>query len=89
MASRQKVPKYVFPADGNCLTELHLGDVSITTEEISKFLLATPNLLILRSYKLVKALYELHEKEWKAKEVLVNYRLRNLDADFSYVVGIS
>ncbi|XP_065201872.1 uncharacterized protein LOC135832510 [Planococcus citri] len=82
---RQKLPKYIHQDTYHGLLELHLGTLTITTSDIATILISFPNLLILRNYKLVKALYEMYNEEWKSSGIRHRYQLRNLDADFSYV----
>lgn len=86
MSCAQKIPKYLRHGEYNELLELHLGDVNFSTQDIATLLQKFPNLLILRNYKLVKALYEMHSAEWRNGTTAKRYHLRNLDADFSYVV---
>lgn len=83
----EKIPKYLskdYQAEG--LLELHLGMVNISIDELAKLLQKLPSLILLRSYKMVKALYYLHSQDWKNGKLLKKYQLQNLDADFSYVV---
>ncbi|KAK7580599.1 hypothetical protein V9T40_001228 [Parthenolecanium corni] len=82
----EKIPKYLskdYQAEG--LLELHLGMVNISIDELAKLLQKLPSLILLRSYKMVKALYYLHSQDWKNGKLLKKYQLQNLDADFSYV----
>ena len=80
-AARQKQPAYTAG-----LTELHLGAVTVTATDICTILSSVPTLRILRHYQLVTALNLLHGEQWRRKECLPKYRLRNLDVDFSHVV---
>jgi hypothetical protein len=82
-AAHQRQP--VFSAG---LTELHLGAVTVTATDICTILSSVPTLRILRHYQLVTALNMLHGEQWRHKERLPKYRLRNLDVDFSHVVRI-
>lgn len=84
----QKIPKYLSNDNQDeGLLELHLGMVNISVDELARIIQKLPRLVLLRSYKLVKALYYLHSKEWKDGKSLTKYQLQNLDADFSYVVS--
>ncbi|KAJ9586187.1 hypothetical protein L9F63_020172, partial [Diploptera punctata] len=68
------------------LAELHLGTVQVTAADLSIILQSVPNLRLLRHYQLVTALNLLHGEQWRSKQQLPKYRLRNLDMDFSHVV---
>ncbi|PNF28148.1 hypothetical protein B7P43_G07589 [Cryptotermes secundus] len=81
-AARQKQPG----AASTGLTELHLGAVQVTATDICTILRRVPTLQMLRHYQLVTALNLLHGEQWRHKEPLPKYRLRNLDVDFSHVV---
>lgn len=69
--------------------ELHTGDVNFTVDQIATFIRKLPSLRLLRNYKLVKTLHQLHYQDWKTTrdKFSMKYLLRNLDADFSYVVS--
>lgn len=81
-AARQKQPS----AAATGLTELHLGAVQVSARDICTILKSVPTLRMLRHYQLVTALSLLHGEQWRRNEPLPQYRLRNLDADFSHVV---
>lgn len=83
-AARQKQPG----AASTGLTELHLGAVQVTATDICTILRRVPTLQMLRHYQLVTALNLLHGEQWRHKEPLPKYRLRNLDVDFSHVVRL-
>ncbi|KAL1458393.1 hypothetical protein WDU94_008549, partial [Cyamophila willieti] len=90
--SQQKIPDHLHEtvpqtSFAKSLTELHLGTVRVTAQEICHLLDLLPNLRLLRHYQLVSALYMKHGEQWKAgKGGLSTYKLLNLDADFSHVV---
>nr|CAD7396233.1 unnamed protein product [Timema poppensis] len=84
--SRQRVPSSNITRGVPQLAELHLGTVHVTPDDLRIVLLRRPNLRLLRHYQLVKALYVLHAEQWKNKETIPVYKLRNLDVDFSHVV---
>jgi len=86
-----KPPKQLFTESGSGsagLTEIDLESVSATSQDIQTILKTSPNLKILRHYQMVKALYDLHSESWKRKEPVPTYKLKNLDVDFSHVVGL-
>lgn len=70
------------------LVELHLGTMAVSADQLIEVLQMCPNLKLLRHYQLVSALYKLHSEAWKSGSSLPRYKLTNLDADFSHVVGL-
>lgn len=70
------------------LVELHLGTMAVSADQLTEVLQLCPNLKLLRHYQLVSALYKLHSEAWKSGSSLPRYKLTNLDADFSHVVGL-
>lgn len=70
------------------LVELHLGTMAVSADQLIEVLQLCPNLKLLRHYQLVSALYKLHSEAWKSGSSLPRYKLTNLDADFSHVVGL-
>ncbi|XP_072159894.1 uncharacterized protein [Bemisia tabaci] len=83
---RQKIPDYIFDNKYQSITELHLSTVKVSVSDIQKLFTSFPKLKYLRHYQLTAALYELHVEDWKQNLPLPAYKLKNLDADFSYVV---
>ncbi|XP_024085203.1 uncharacterized protein LOC106667882 [Cimex lectularius] len=80
---RQDISDYSF--DG--LTELHLGQAKVSSDEISDILRKKPQLRLLKHYQLTTALCHLHGKDWRTSPgILPTYKLKNIDADFSHVV---
>lgn len=69
------------------LAELHLGKMSVTAEQLTIVLQSASSIRLLRHYQMVTALCRLHEENWRRGDTLPRYKLKNLDADFSHVVG--
>ncbi|XP_049855186.1 uncharacterized protein LOC126335769 [Schistocerca gregaria] len=72
-------------ADGATLSELHLGAARATLEDLQALLRGLPALRLLRHYQLVRALHALHAEQARRGDRLPQYRLTNLDVDFSHV----
>ncbi|XP_047106629.1 uncharacterized protein LOC124775838 [Schistocerca piceifrons] len=72
-------------AGGATLSELHLGAASATLEDLQALLQGLPALRLLRHYQLVRALHAVHAEQARRGDRLPQYRLTNLDVDFSHV----
>ncbi|XP_049772076.1 uncharacterized protein LOC126154162 [Schistocerca cancellata] len=72
-------------AGGATLSELHLGAARATLEDLQALLQGLPALRLLRHYQLVRALHALHAEQARRGDRLPQYRLTNLDVDFSHV----
>ncbi|KAF6214665.1 hypothetical protein GE061_009408 [Apolygus lucorum] len=83
-----KVEKDIKPEmSGVGLSEIHLGDAQVSSEDLIVVLTHLPHIKLLRHYQMTRALCSMHGQTWRSSPSSApTYELTNIDADFSHVV---